>query len=414
MTAAVLVALLVPLGVLARRLAEDRALGLARQEAQSVAVVAAVADADRLAAVVDAVNASETRRTTVFLPDGTQLGAPASPSASTRLAATGTAFTASTEGGLEVLLPVANAQGRAVVRTLVPSELLHRGVAQALMLLAGLGVGLMGLSAAVAWRIAGRIAGPVTELRAAADRLAEGDLTARVNPQGPSEVAAVGRAMNRLGARIGELLVAERELVADLSHRLRTPVTALRLDVDGLRDREEAARLGAHVDTLQETVTSVIETARRPLRHAEGPRCDARAVVADRFRFWNVLAEDQHRIMSMTLPDRAAPVAVDADELAAVVDALVENVFAHTREGTPLRVSVRTGTAPHTVEVAVSDSGGGIADADLAERGSSGAGSTGLGLDISRRTTEAAGGRLDIARSSQGGTCVTLHLPAAP
>ena len=74
-----------------------------------------------------------------------------------------------------------------------------------------------------------------------AERLGRGDLDARVEPGGPDEVREVGAALNRLAARISELLAREREEVADLSHRLRTPVTALRLDVESL---PEAARTG--------------------------------------------------------------------------------------------------------------------------------------------------------------------------
>ena len=90
------------------------------------------------------------------------------------------------------------------------------------------------LSLVVADRLARSMTRPITELALTAERLGRGDLAARVEPAGPDEVREVGPALNRLAARISELLTRERESVADLSHRLRTPVTALRLDAEAL------------------------------------------------------------------------------------------------------------------------------------------------------------------------------------
>ena len=73
-------------------------------------------------------------------------------------------------------------------------------------------------------------------------------------------------ALNRLAERITELLAAERAAVGDLSHRLRTPVTALRLDVESVRDPQLAARLQEHVEHLQRTVDAIVKDARRPVR----------------------------------------------------------------------------------------------------------------------------------------------------
>ena len=107
-----------------------------------------------------------------------------------------------------------------------------------------LGLVLIGLSLLVADRLARTITRPITDLARGADRLAHGDLTTRVRPDGPAEVREVGAAINLLAGRIGELLAGERESVADLSHRLRTPVTVLRLEVESLRPRP-GARTGS-------------------------------------------------------------------------------------------------------------------------------------------------------------------------
>ena len=79
---------------------------------------------------------------------------------------------------------------------------------------------------------------------------------------GPAEVAKVGAALNRLADRIDEVIAVERESVADLSHRLRTPLTALRLQVEALPDRERAEELNTQVTSLERTLTAIISAAR--------------------------------------------------------------------------------------------------------------------------------------------------------
>ena len=95
---------------------------------------------------------------------------------------------------------------------------------------------------------------PVTALALASDRLAAGDLSAR-DGAGPPEVCRAGAGLNRMADRIGDLLAEERESVADLSHRLRTPLTALRLDAESLRDRPEMERLRADVRAVERAVS---------------------------------------------------------------------------------------------------------------------------------------------------------------
>nr|WP_275585749.1 sensor histidine kinase [Geodermatophilus sabuli] len=259
----------------------------------------------------------------------------------------------------------------------------------------------------VADRLARSLTRPVTDLATTALRLGSGDLTARVTPDGPVEVREVGTALNRLAGRIGELLTAERESAADLAHRLRTPLTALRLDAEALPAAADRERLLDDVDALSRGVDEVISEARRTVREGLGAGCDAVAVLADRVRFWSVLAEEEQRDVGVQLAEGPLPVRVAAADLGAAVDALLGNVFAHTPEGTGFRVAVRPRDGGGAV-VTVADRGPGMTD-DAVGRGHSGGGSTGLGLDIARRTAEGSGGRLRLAASATG-TDVTLEL----
>jgi signal transduction histidine kinase len=121
-------------------------------------------------------------------------------------------------------------------------------------------------------------------------------------------------------------------------------------------------------------------------------------------------------VLDPVLPDLdgvEAIVAMASDDADAIVDALLENVLAHTPEGTPMAVCVETGE--RVVRISVEDAGPGFIDTSVVGRGISRGDSTGLGLDIVRRTVEAADGSMTIGESpSLGGASVVLKLPIAP
>ena len=156
-----------------------------------------------------------------------------------------------------------------------------------------------------------------------------------------------------------ELLALEREQAADLSHRLRTPVTALRLDVDQIDDPQVAERLRGHVDNLVRTVDQVVADARRPVRADLESRCDAAQVVRERVEFWSALAQDQDRAVGGRLDAGPLLVAVDAADLADALDALLDNVFAHTPDGTAFAVDLAA-QPEGGARVEVSDAGPGF------------------------------------------------------
>ena len=417
-TSAVIIAFLIPLGMLVRTLAQDRAIAGASQEAQAVAtLVAGVRDQSQLVTLVGLVAQRSTRTTSVLMPDGTLIGtAPVEAAASNADAVSrargGEAFILLGDQSAQVVVPVVTEQGTVVVRTAISSASLQQGVATAWLTFAGLGVVLMVLAVVAADLLGRRVSAPVSELAAVAHRLREGELDARAVPRGPVETVELGTALNRLADRIGQLLKAEREAVADLSHRLRTPVTALRLDAEAVTEPEIADRLHAHIANLEHTVDAVVKDARRPVRASVDRTCDAASVVGDRVAFWSALAADQQRALTVSIPSQATPVSMDAADLVDVVDALVDNVFAHTPDGTDFAVSL-TRSDPGLVRLEVADEGPGTGGLDVATRGHSSANSTGLGLDIVRRAAIAAGGELVIASSRSGGMLAVVTLGAA-
>ena len=319
------------------------------------------------------------------------------------------------EGGAVTAVYTSNAQGRWVVYTYLTNAELHRGLAVRWAILGAVTVALLAASVAAGELLARRLARPLEDAAATAHRLATGDTDARARTDGPREVAEVGAALNVLADRIDEVITTERESVADLSHRLRTPLTALRLDVDALKDKDESARLNTHVSNLERSLTAIIHAARRPTREGRIPGCDPASVVRSRVAFWTPLLQDQGRLTSLEVTDGCPRVRVSAEDLAAAVDALIENVIAHTDEGTPFAVSVRPDhrAGRSVVVVAVADEGPGLAPG-VGERGRSDRGSTGLGLDIARQAAEASGGELRLGESASSGALVELWLGTQP
>ncbi|WP_268978154.1 sensor histidine kinase [Streptomyces sp. NHF165] len=295
----------------------------------------------------------------------------------------------------------AAARSASVVQVAVSDEQLHAGALPSWFAVFGLAAALMLLGLAFADRLAARLVRATRRIAGTADRLAGGELTARAEPSGPRELRLLAGRLNELGRRIDGLVTAERERGADLAHRLRTPVAALRLDAEGLRDKEEAAQIGASVAALERSVDGVIRAARRAGAEPGTQRCDLAAVTRKRADFWTPLAEDQDRAVTVSLPRGAVPVRVAPDELAAVLDTLIGNVLDHTPEGCGLWLTVEPASPDEDgcAVLRVEDDGPGFDDDAVAERGASGAGSTGLGLDIARTAAEDSGGGVRLTRS---------------
>jgi signal transduction histidine kinase len=411
-TSAVVLAFLIPLTLLLRSLAEERTIATVTTDAQNLSQLATASGAGAARAALTAGGQDRIGTVTIFMPDGTILGARVTdPRISSARA--GTAFTERLDGRAIVYVPSEGQNGDVtVVRTAVSGADLHRGVGRATWILAGLGLLLLGLSVGAADTLARRVSAPIKDLAAAADALREGQLETRTAERGPPEVVAMARALNRLATRIEQLLISERESVADLSHRLRTPVTALRLDAESITDPEMAERLDQHVAHLERTVDAVVRDARRPVRSNVTARCDIAALVGERVAFWSALADEQGRSLRTWLPMRPTWARIDPVDLTDVVDVLIDNVFAHTEEGVPLEVTVNT-NPNHEVVLAVQDGGPGLPGADVVARGHSNAGSSGLGLDIVRRAAIASGGRLELGKSRLGGAKVQVVLGAA-
>ncbi|MFC7363438.1 sensor histidine kinase [Nocardioides astragali] len=417
----VLLAMLVPMAILVRSYALEDRLARAALEVQAVETVVSGQDKGAVAAYVDRLNdADEHAQVTVLYPDGEGVGPQPGEDAKVLDARnTGRARVDDVAGGSQILVPVSRGGNSAlpeqtpVIRVVVDEPGLRSVVGVAWGLLALLALALLAGSLVVVDRLGRSFVDPIRQLAQHTQSLGRpGSAAPLPAVEGPPEVQELAGAVRRLVGRIELLLARERESVADLSHRLRTPVTALRLRVEAVADPDLRERLGSDLDALQATVDEIVREARRSEREGLDPRTDAVAVIADGVRHWEPLAEDQGRSFTLDLATSGPLLRTSRADLEAMVDVLLDNAFSHTADTDAVRITLTA--TDEQVELVVEDAGPGLPPGlDATGRGASGAGSTGLGLSIAARTAEESGGYVTTGSSDMGGARVAITLRTA-
>jgi signal transduction histidine kinase len=389
--AAVLV-LGVPLGVVGARLVRSDATGRVEREA------------DRVAAVVERRRAQHRPITAAALARVVKARDRVEVKVGGRLVAAGRA------PADDVLRVGAGADPGARVTVIAPSEDVSRRVGGVWIVVAALGAGGLVLALALALVQGRRLARPLERLAAVSARLGNGDFSARTSRSGLPEVDAVGAALDTAAARIARLLAAERGFSADVSHQLRTPLTALQLRLEELTRlsdgaaREEALEALAQGERLEQVVADLLALARRERREPE--HLDAAEVARQHGRTWAPLfARDGRRL---TIHAKA-PLAVVASRggVGQAIDVLLDNALRHGAGAAALTAFARNGE----VVLQVSDGGPGVPPErahDVFERGT-GNGS-GLGLAVARALIEDDGGRIRLA--DPGAARFEIVLPA--
>jgi signal transduction histidine kinase len=408
------VLLLLLVGVLEWRQLASAASAGAGQEARAVArsVVdpeSGVVDVDVIRAAIGSTGDGAAGNVAVHLSGGRIVGSAHAPASAVAVALrSGRAGTFDAPGGQVLLLPVA---ASAVVEVylgrwaVLGPWLRWMGVA-----VAG-GVVALGLAGYVGWRRTRPLVRSVRAVVSAASSIGTGRAGVRVPPSRAAEITQLIRTLNLISRHVDDLIAGERDFVADLSHRLRTPLTALRLDSESIGDGPVARRVRGAVAALEADVDDLIRNAAKASRL--GPaNCDVAKVVRDRMAFWSTLAEHQGRRCALDCQSAGAPVGLSETDLGAVVDALLGNVFQHTPAGTPFAATVVRYAG--WVTLVVEDGGPGIADTEAAlRRGASSRGGTGLGLDIARHAVEATGGTIHVDRGWLGGARIRLRFAEA-
>jgi signal transduction histidine kinase len=313
------------------------------------------------------------------------------------------------------------------VRVTQSVDAIDRRVRRDVLGLIGIGLIALVLGLAFAWFLAGTLARPLQRLAATARRVEAGDLGARAEPEGSSEHREVAHAFNDMTGRLEQVLVAQREFVANASHQLRTPLTGLRLRLEaaslkaGPELAEELEAAEREVERLARLLTALLTLARegdRPPARQAVPVAEALGRALER---WEERAtQGPHRL---ELDCRDPGVASVSDEdLAIVLDNLVENALVYSPDGGT--IGLECDRVGDEIVVAVLDEGPGLHAGEEEQvferfsRGSGGRGKhgTGLGLAIVATLVRRWGGSARIANRTDGvrGARAEIRLPAAP
>lgn len=274
----------------------------------------------------------------------------------------------------------------------------------------------VGIGTMVATVTARRLAKPLRHVAERAARLGGGDFRPDPKRYGVGELDMVAEALDASGTALAQLVQRERQLVGDVSHQLRSRLTALQLRLEGLTEygdaevAEEAKAAQEQADRLAVALDELLAAARAASEES-AELLDLSETLPDMAGEWRPLLRAQQRNLRVRMSDglmaRATP-----GRLREVLGVLLDNALRHGA-GT-VQVVGRRGDAAGTVVVEVSDSGTGVLD-ELAphvfERGFSGSGSTGVGLALARALSEADGGRLELSSKRPATFSLFLRVP---
>ncbi|WP_329282478.1 sensor histidine kinase [Streptomyces sp. NBC_01451] len=285
---------------------------------------------------------------------------------------------------------------------------------------AAIGVAGLAASALLSVRLARWVSRPLSTLDASARRLGEGVLDERadVGP-GPPEVRRLAATFNTMAARTEALVHGHRAVIADVSHQLRTPLTALRLRLDVLAagaEGDTAAELGAaqeEIARLSRLVDGLLAVARAEQTTPRPTPVVVDEVVAERVAAWSPVAEERDIRLTAVFEESASTVALGAGHLEQILDNLIANAVDAVPEGGS--IGLDRGTVGDTVRVFVRDDGPGMTEEAKAVAfrrfGNPKARGAGLGLAIVHRLVTVNGGTARLQDTPGGGLTVVLDLP---
>lgn len=285
---------------------------------------------------------------------------------------------------------------------------------------------------AIAVLFARHLAKPLERIAEAARRFGKGELAARSGVERKDEIGEVSRAFDEMAKRVSLLMAAQRELMANVSHELKTPLSRIHVAVDLFNDgvsdqaKDILSEIAHDLGELERLIEDVMTVARLDLSHSDDPgattplrretvsAADLIEKAASRFR-----SQCQTHELVLDFPTSLPTLSGDAVLLRRVIENLLENARKYSDPNTTIKVSAFAEAGNLTVNVA--DHGVGMDQAELQRvftpffRGdasrSRATGGVGLGLALARRVVEAHGGRIKIESARGKGTTVRLDLP---
>ena len=368
-------------------------------------------------------------------PDAVDLGRdfssrPEVAEALSGIRATGTRFSVTLDQELQyVAMPVASGGiVHGAVRITYPTDALRAQVLRTWLLFALTGLAVLVAVVPVGIAVARWVTRPTTALTERVERLADGELDVRADATvGPPEVRELAAGFNAMADRLGTLLADQRAFAADASHQLRSPLTALRLEIEQLTDMEDDERTEAvnrsvrEIERLTGIVTSLLTLARHDgSDEVELLDVDAAAIARERIAAWRPLAAQRRVRLSDDTVSEVASARCGEGFLEQILDVLIANAATVSPDGGTIRIRVEE-TADGPVRILVEDEGAGLEE-DALERaferfwrapGRPRGSGSGLGLPIARRLARLAGGDVALERREPTGIRAVVTLRGA-
>jgi signal transduction histidine kinase len=286
-----------------------------------------------------------------------------------------------------------------------------------------------GAALVVTFILSRRILSPIKALTEAAKRFGQGDFSQRLESKDKGEMGELSRAFNSMAGDLERTEQLRRNMVADVAHELRTPLSNLKGYLEAVSDgmikpdaktfhslNEEASLLSRLVDDLQEL--SLAEAGELRLDYQIG---DIAELIKQTVAAMQTQAMTKGISVSIDLPDKLPAVNIDSHRIRQVMRNLLENAVAHTAKGGSITVSASQ--QGKQVEVSVTDTGEGIPAEDLAniferfyrvdKSRTRATGGSGLGLTIARRLVEAHGGQIKVQSELGKGSRFSFTLPVS-
>jgi signal transduction histidine kinase len=278
----------------------------------------------------------------------------------------------------------------------------------------------------LAWvgRTLRRMSMPLDDLIAAADQIAQGDYSVRVKEQGPPEVRSLGRVFNSMASRLKDIDDQRRNLLADITHELRTPITVIQGNVEGVLDGVYEAD-EAHLKSILEEIhllsrlvddLRTLALAESGALQLEKEPTDLSVLISESAAELRPQFDEAGVTLGIDLPADAPLLSIDPERVRQVLVNLIVNALRHTPPGESVRVHFEM-LSTEEAQVIVEDTGTGIRPDDLPHifdrffktKDSTG---MGLGLAIAKNLVQAHGGTIQ-AKSQLGvGTIFSVTLPA--
>jgi signal transduction histidine kinase len=265
-------------------------------------------------------------------------------------------------------------------------------------------------SAAAAY-FARRVTRPLSELARAASVIAKGGAAPRLSETGPQDVRDAAHAFNAMTDEVSRTLDSQRQLLSAVGHDLRTPITAMRISLEFVDDKEVRYGLQKNLDELQELTEAVLSAAR-------GTGGEVKRNVDLSALLESICADldDLGEPVSCDVREEPSPLICRPNEIRRAVRNLVENAVAYGN-----RASVRLSQCDASYEITVEDEGPGIPETDqarvfepfvrLESSRNADTGGTGLGLTLVKAIAEGHGGRVTLENRPEGGLRARLRLP---